>query len=508
MWGNPWEFESPLPHGDDTGVGHRASTVEAKPALQITSEPVEPRQVRLTIVVPEDRVSRAVHATAQVIGRRIKLRGYRPGKIPVAAVARQVGADALKSEATDALVREAAEAAIRSEGLEAAAPASVEVTAAEPLTLSVLVPLAPAIKLGDYRQRLRVPPPEPEAVTDDDVDEVLASLQGDLAYLEPVDRPSREGDAVALSLTGRFLDDTIVFEDEGITVRLDDEGLKKALLPVEVKDHVVGRAAGDLFEFTVSYPEDWRQKEMRGRAVTFGAKVLSVSELAVPGLDDDFATQVSDADTLEELRGRIRSGLEARRARAARERHAEDALAALVGLAEVSFPPALVDMEVARLVADLRDRVERQGLKWERWLELQDKSEDDLWREMEAEARERLARRLVLGVFVASEGIDVSTQETEDAVRRLRASVAPAERKKLPRAQELRSRTRSRLLADRAMERLLAIAVGEAPDLEKTLAGEATGPDDRGLARTPADSTSEEDRAPAGVPTPQGAPEE
>ncbi|MFQ5460896.1 MAG: hypothetical protein ACE5EL_08890, partial [Anaerolineae bacterium] len=305
-----------------------------------------------------------------------------------------------------------------------------------------------------------------------------------------------------------FLDDTIVFEDEGISLRLDDEGLQKALLPLEVKDHLVGRAAGDLFEFTVSYPEDWRQKEMRGRAVTFGTKVLSVSELAVPGLDDNFATQVSDADTLEELRGRIRSGLEARRARSARERHAEDALATLVGLAEISLPPALVEMEVARLVADLRDRVERQGLKWERWLELQDKSEDDLWRETESEARERLARRLVLGVFVASEGIDVSTQETEDAVRQLRASVAPSERRKLPRVQELRSRTRSRLLADRAMERLLAIAAGEAPELEKTLARGATGQDDPGLERPPADSTSDEDRAPAGVPAPQGAPEE
>ena len=87
---------------------------------------------------------------------------------------------------------------------------------------------------------------------------------------------------------GRTLDDKVIFEDDALTFRLDQKGVRSALIPVEALTHILGHSAGDLFDFTVSYPEDWPQPELRGRAVTFGTKMATVAEIAMPALDDDF----------------------------------------------------------------------------------------------------------------------------------------------------------------------------------------------------------------------------
>ena len=403
-------------------------------------------------------MDRALHAAAQDLGKRARLHGYRPGKYPVSAVAAHVGPETLRAEAIDRMTTEVARAAIEAEDLVPSAPASVSVVSEEPLTLSVLVPLEPVVQLGDYTHDLRVDEVAPKVISDDDVAGVLDAYRSEMAYLEPVARPAAEGDVVTINIVGRTLDDKVIFEDDALTFRLDQNGVQSALIPVEALTHIVGHSAGDLFDFTLSYPEDWPQPELRGRAVTFGTKMATVAEIAMPALDDDFATAVSDADDLHALNARVRSGLEARAIVDAREEFAETALAALVDSAQVEMPPSLVEVEQARMVAELQSRVEHQGLTWERWLELQRISDDELWAKVEPEARMRLTRRLVLGAFVEAEGITVAASEVEAAVEAMRRT---ADRKNLPSNAELRQNAAQRILAEKALSRLLAIASGE-----------------------------------------------
>jgi trigger factor len=428
--------------------------------LQITSEEVPPRQVRLTVAVPASRMDRALHAAAQDLGKRARLHGYRPGKYPVSAVAAHVGPETLKAEAIDRMTNEVARAAIEAEDLVPSAPASVSVVSEEPLTLSVLVPLEPVVQLGDYARSLRIEEASPKAVANEDITNVLDAYRSEMAYLEPVSRPAASGDVVTVSIVGRTLDDKVIFEDDALTFRLDERGIQSALIPADALTHIVGHSAGDLFDFTLSYPDDWPQPELRARAVTFGTKLATVAEIAMPALDDDFATAVSDAEDLEALTARVRSGLEARAVIDAREEYAEAALAALVESAEVEMPPSLIEVEQARMVAELQSRVERQGITWERWLELQRLSDDELWAKLESEARMRLTRRLVLGAFVEAEGITVAAGEIDRAVEAARRT---ADRKSLPPTSELRQNAAQRILAEKALARLLAIASGD-PD--------------------------------------------
>jgi trigger factor len=355
----------------------------------------------------------------------------------------------------------------------------VEITDESPLTLSALVPLQPSVDLGDYRTNLRLEVPEPEPVTEEDVEAVIDRLRADQAYLEPVERPAQDGDVVALSLVGRR-DGDIVFDDEDLTMRLSAKGADSAHLPELVVAELLDHAEGDDIAFTLTYPADWPQPELQAQDVDFEARLAQVSEIMLPEADDAFASQVSDLDTIAELKDRIDTQLRARAEARSREEHVDTVIEALAAGATVSFPPALLESETARLFADLRERVKRQGFLWERWIELQNRDEDAVWAELEGDANDRLVRRLVLSAFVEQESISVAPDDLDNMVSALRASAA-ARNGPTPKEKDLRDQAASRLLADRALSRLLAIAGGEG------VAAEAGDTDQRRLSESKPD---------------------
>ena len=427
--------------------------------MQITSEPLEPRQVRLTIVVPPSILDAAMREVAQHYARHERISGYRPGKVPVARIAKLVGEDNLRSAAIEQLTEDVVRQAIESEDLRPSAPASVKIAEEEPLTFEVVVPLQPHVDLGDYTA-LRVERAEPEPVTDAEIEATIQRWRDDLSTLETVERPAEADDVVALALVGRDGDETL-YEEEALTLALDDSGASAANLPPEVIDEIIGLSAGDAQTFGVTYPDAWPQEELRGREVDFTASVVSVSGRNAPDLDDAFAREVSGLDSIDDLRSRLRDQLESRAAMDARDEHLSTVVDALVESADVQYPPTLLDTEVAGMIADLRQRVERQGFTWSRWLELQQKDEDALWSELEGEADARLRRRLVMIKFVDEEDIDVGRDEVDAEVQRLTRSLPRSARRTLPDDDDLRQDAGSRILTGRALDRLIAITSGE-----------------------------------------------
>jgi len=426
--------------------------------LQITTEPLEQRQVRLTIVVPPERFEQAMREAAQHLARSIRIPGYRPGRVPTQRVIDQVGPEAVKVEAEERLRRQVVLEAIRSEGLIPSAPLTVDQVKEDPYTYRVIVPLTPEVDLGDYGA-LRIAPPEAEPVTDEDIDEVIEAWRRDLAFLAPVDRPAEEGDIMTLSLVG-WHGENIVFDDDALNLRLNAEETHASNLPPEVVDALIGLSAGDRHAFEVTYSEFWQQPELQGQQVAFEAEVTSVSAITLPDLDDALAQEVSEVDTLADLRARVRQQLSSRAALAARDAHIGAALDALVEGAEVSYAPALLEAEMTDIMSDLRTRVEQQGFTWERWLELQQKDEDAFWSDLENQAKQRLRRGLVLSEFVRAEELDVAADEIEAEVKRLTDLFSPQAAKKLLRGDEIRRSTASRLLTSRALTHLLAITSG------------------------------------------------
>jgi trigger factor len=442
----------------------------ASEELAITSEPLEPCQARLTVVVSPERIEREMDVVAQAFARQLRIHGYRPGKVPLKIVVAQVGEEAVREAAVEQLAEKVAREAIRAEGLAPYDTPSMEQTSAEPLTYELIVPLAPEVTLGDYRA-LRVEEPEAEPVPEAEVDERLALLRAELGHLQSVERPAEAGDRLVLALVGR-LGERIVVEFESLALDLTPEAAAEADLPPAMVDHLIGHAAGAVADFNVTYSEFWPQPELQGQAVAFTATIESVMGVTLPELDDAFAQEVSDAATLAELRERIHDSLAQRRTLEARERYIDLAVKALVAQADVRYPPSLVDRDVANSVANLRRQVERQGFSWERWLELQEKDEDTVWSEFLPQAEARVANTLVLSEFAAAEGVSVSRKEVDDEARRMARFLA-ASGLKGSKGDALRRRLENELVTSRTLNRLLAIVSGGAdapPDTNEAVA--------------------------------------
>lgn len=456
--------------------------------MEIRSEPVEPRQVRLTIPAPPERVDKAKRAAAQSFGRQQRIPGYRPGKIPYERVAALVGEELILEEARRSLAGELVREAVRQEGLVPSGSVSYDIEQEDPLTIVALVPLAPEVDLGDYHA-LRVARPEPEEITDARIDETLDGWRDEMATLEPREDAAEEGDLVRVALVGRH-DEKTVFEDEAMTLRLDRETVPEGTVPPDVVDELIGLSAGDEHAFALTYSEFWPQPELQNQEVAFEARMEEVMQLTRPELDDEFAQRVGDAESLEELRASLRERLE-ERAEMERDRAYVDAVIdALVAGATVSYPPALLEREMDALLQDLRARVERQGFAWERWLEMQKEREEEMLEDLERTARARVERGLVLTTFVDREGIRLSRDELEGSVKAFTSSLSPAARRGMPSRDELRQDLGSRILTNRALDRLVEIATGDA--------GAPAGGDEAGADEDAAENAAEyaaEDRA-------------
>jgi trigger factor len=297
-------------------------------------------------------------------------------------------------------------------------------------------------------------------VEQEEIDAILQQWRSDMAFKAPAERPSQTGDFLVVTITGRLDGDT-VFEERDLELPLTSEGATAAGLPTAVVEELVGLAPGGDRSFTLEYPEFWKEPELQGQEVSFEAHAASVSAMKLPDLDNDLAREIGGVATLEELRDRVKAQIMVRKALEERDRYVGEALDALVGQSTLSYAPALLEAEVASVIADLKSRVERQGFTWERWLELSQKTEESLWDEIEPQARERLERALVLGAFARAENVTVSRQEVDEEVRRLGEAVFEETGRRIRPSDTIREDTASRMRTGHALDRLVAIASGE-----------------------------------------------
>lgn len=429
--------------------------------MKVTQEPIADRQVVLTIEVDEERMERALRQAARQLSRRVRIRGFRPGKAPYALVAQAVGEERLYDQALRLLGPQVYEEALAESGIQPYALPPLEVTRRKPPIFQATIPLPPLVELGDYHA-IRMTPQE-VTVTDEDVDAVLAEIQQDNVQIVPVERPVAANDILTLSLR-ISQGDRVLLERENVVFDMA-EGSND--LPPEVGEALLGMERGQERELTLAYPADHPDERLAGRSATIHVTLHEVKERRLPEIDDELAQTVGDFESLDELRERIRANLQTRREIEARERLAEEVLAAVMAQARVEFPPLMVERELDEMIADYADHLERRGLTLEKALEMQGKSEQELRDELRVEARERVRRALVLGKVVEQEGIELEPGEVEEESEAIAQSFgerAEEAREALASEESRRSLT-SQLLAQKALRRLVEIATaGEEPE--------------------------------------------
>ncbi|GBD09978.1 Trigger factor [Candidatus Thermoflexus japonica] len=433
--------------------------------MRITTETLPQRQVALTIEVDPERVEKAMRQVARRFAERYDIPGFRRGKAPYEIVVRTFGREVIFEEAVEVLSQEVYREALDQLGLDPYGPGHLERVDPEPLTFRVIVPLKPEVRLGDYRSlRLPYEPPEP---TEEEVMEVLERLRRDHAIIEPLSEGVAEpGMMVTVALQARDAEGKVVLEDEVSFVL----GQEAPPLP-GLEERIAGMALNETRTFELPWPGD------ESRVLQVEATLTGISRYLLPDLDDALAQTVGDFETLEELRAKIRQDLAAHKRRQYDSEYAERALEVLVDQAEVEFPPQMLEEEIDDLVKDLENSLRRRGKDLESYLKERNQTMEALREELRPHAERRIRRGLVLYQLAQEEGLSVPEEVVEREAQAFRQQAQVSEETWRHLGREVSATIRSRLLARRALERLVEIARGDlAVPGETEPAGEAEAP--------------------------------
>jgi trigger factor len=372
-------------------------------------------RVEVAVEVPAADVERAVNRAARGLAREMRMPGFRKGKAPPSLVLQRLGFAAVLEEAIREALPEWYERALLGSGIAPVGDPGVEVVSTpeavgEPLGFKFEIGVRPQAKLGEYRG-LEVGKAEPEA-PEEAVEREVERIRESFARLEPVERAAAEGDALLIDFEG--LVEGRAFKGGTATDHLLELGSGQLIEGFE--QQLVGASAGETREVEVGFPEDYRAEEMAGRDAVFKVEVKEVREKVMPELDDDFASEASEFDTLEELRADIARRL----AEVVGERIEQDfrvaAVDAAAGQATVELPE-----ELATARAEERwERVERQlaarGMSPDTYLQLQGKTREEVIADSKPDAEAELKREAVLAAIAEAEGIEVSEEEMVEAL--------------------------------------------------------------------------------------------
>lgn len=370
-----------------------------------------PTQRRLRVEVPAERVDRAFARVYREVGRRAKVRGFRSGRIPRGVLHGLYGAE-IQTEALSEIVGESLADAVRDRGLELVSEPRLDVgelKQEQPFAFTVVVDVKPDIELGNYRaiplERVRA------EVGDEEVDRTLADLRERSAQLEPVEDRVRveEGDYVLVDFSATVDGEPFPGSTaEGYPV---DIGAGQSL--PEFEQGLVGMEREAPRTLVVNLPASVQDERMAGKQAEFEVTVRDIRRKVLPPLDDEFARDYGECDSLPELREKLRSDLQ-REVDAFQDRRLQDRIVdRLVEEHDFEAPPSMVDLELSYLVERAKARRDPSGA------DAPAPTADELREELTPQARSQVKARLLLEKIAAAEGIAASDEEVDRRVEAL-----------------------------------------------------------------------------------------
>ena len=372
-------------------------------------------RVRVEVEVPADLVGRGLQRAARGLAKEMRMPGFRKGKAPPSLVIQRLGFGTVLQDAIRESLPEWYEQGLLSSGISPVGDPSIEIVSApeaegEPLEFKFEIGVRPPAKLGEYKG-LEVGKAEAEP-TDEIVDREVERIREGFAKLEPVERAAADGDVLLVDFEG--LRDGKAFEGGKANDYLLELGGGQLIEGFE--EQLTGAEAGDERKVEVTFPEDYQAEELAGEDAVFKVEVKEVREKVLPELDDDFASEASEFETLEELRADIAK----RVSEAVDERAEQDfrvaAVDAAVDAATVEMPDALVQARAE----ERWDRVERQlaarGMDPNAYLQMQGKTREELLEESKPDAERELKREAVLAAIAEAEAIEVTEEEMVEAL--------------------------------------------------------------------------------------------
>lgn len=366
--------------------------------------------VKFTMEFTAEEFKQAQIKVYQEAKNQFEIPGFRKGKAPRSIIEKHYGEGVFFEDAIDALFRQFygnALADLDLEVIDSPAAEFSKIAKGEGFTVTITVECFPIVEVKDYKG-VEVEKVVQE-VKDEDVENELKAVQKRNARMILVERPAKEGDTVLFDYAGFVGDEQF----EGGTAERQELVLGSGMFIPGFEEQLIGTTPGEKVDVKVTFPEEYHAEELAGKEAVFHCLVHEIKEEQLPELDDEFAKDVSEYDTLEELKNANRERLEAYAKTSAENQMKDAAILKVVEANDVEIPRAMVEDEIDRMIGELNQQLRYQGITIDKYLEFTGKSMADFREEVRPEAEKAVKTRIILMGIVEAEKIEVSAEEME-----------------------------------------------------------------------------------------------
>ena len=385
--------------------------------MSLQVEKLEKNMAKLTIEVSAEDLDKAMEKAYQKQKSRISLPGFRKGKAPRKMIESMYGKGVFMQDAVNSLVPQEYTKALGECDLEIVSQPEINVTQMEPgkaLIFTADVAVKPEVTLGDYKG-VEVPKSE-IAVTDEEVDAEVKKEQDKNARTVAVeDRAAANGDITTIDFEG-FVDGVAFEGGKGTDYALT---LGSGTFIPGFEDQLVGANTGDHVEVKVTFPEEYQAKELAGKEAVFQCDVKKIETKEVPELDDEFAKDVSEFDTLAEYKEDVKKKLTEKKEKEARTAKENAAVDKAIENAQMDIPELMTKTECRQMMDDFSRRMQQQGLSMEQYFQFTGQSMDKMMEDMKPQALKRIQTRLVLEKVAEAENIQPSEEEITEEIQKM-----------------------------------------------------------------------------------------
>ena len=375
-------------------------------------EKLEKSRVALTIETSAEEFEAAVNKAYLKMRGKINVPGFRVGKAPRKIIEKMYGAEVFYEEAVNIILPDAYEAAVKEQGLETVGYPQVELESCtkDGVVFKCTVAVYPEVKLGQYKG-LEAPKAEVK-VAAADVNARLKEMADRNSRLVSVERAVKKGDTADIDFEG--FDNGVAF-DGGKGENFDLEIGSGSFVP-GFEEQLIGMKAGEEKDIDITFPENYTP-ELAGKPVVFHVKVNEVKVKEVPAIDDEFAKDVSEFDTLKDLKADIKKKMTAERTEAA-QRAFEDVLMAKVAEGvEADIPQEMVELQAERMMEQFKQQLASQGIPFDQYLKMTGTTEADFRQQAEGPASEQVKMDLAVKAIIKAEGLEASDEDVENEMK-------------------------------------------------------------------------------------------
>ena len=387
--------------------------------MSVQVEKLEKNMAKLTVEVPAEEVEKALQAAYMKEKNKISIPGFRKGKVPRAMIEKMYGAAVFYEEAANILIQDNYAAAMEESKEDIVSRPTIDIVQIEsgkPFIFTAEVAVRPEVTLGKYKgvQVTKID----TTVTDEEVEAALEKEQQKNSRTVTVtDRPVANGD-------------TAVIDFEGFVDGVAFEGGKGENHPLEIgshsfidtfEDQLVGPNAGDEVEVNVTFPEKYQAADLAGKPAVFKVKINEIKAKELPELNDEFASEVSEFDTLAEYKEDLRKHLEVEKENEAKRTKEDEAIKKIIDKSTMEIPEAMIETQCENMINEFAQRIAQSGLSMEQYMQFSGMTIDGLKEQVRPEAETRIKSSLVLEQIAKEENIEVSEDEINAEVEKMAA---------------------------------------------------------------------------------------